>query len=140
MPTKTEPRCVKMVWHPGGFAGHRSQCPRAGKLEYKGELYCKQHHPPSVKAREESHPKCAAERCTVNVNGTKYCSFHADVTVPRDGYLMMERKAEAADGLLAALKQILLEVDQALDKGGISCLSLTSKEIAHAAIAQAEKP
>lgn len=56
-------RCCVQV----GNSWHITQCSRVGKLEHKGQLYCKQHYPPNVSERnkkrdDESQAKWRAEQ------------------------------------------------------------------------------
>lgn len=46
----TEHKCVKVMW--GGVAA--VSCGRSGKYEHEGKWYCKQHHPPTLKAKDEA--------------------------------------------------------------------------------------
>jgi hypothetical protein len=46
-------KCSKMVYPVRRF-GRSVSCQRNGKLEHEGNLYCSQHYPPNVQARDEA--------------------------------------------------------------------------------------
>ena len=49
--TQGKPQCCGSVRGDGWGRPH--QCARSGTLEHEGKLYCKTHHPPTVKAKDE---------------------------------------------------------------------------------------
>jgi hypothetical protein len=44
--------CAGRVWGHGAFQSY--QCSKTGTLEHNGQYYCKAHHPPSKKARDDA--------------------------------------------------------------------------------------
>lgn len=51
-----EGRCAETVYD--GLWSQKHQCSRKSTLKYKGKLYCKQHHPPSIEARKTQGRFC----------------------------------------------------------------------------------
>ena len=46
-------QCCELIVRYGNLSRYEHQCPRAGTYEHDGKLYCKQHHPPTVKVRRD---------------------------------------------------------------------------------------
>lgn len=98
--TKTIDHCDQLVWHSGMVAN----CSRTGKLEFRGGMYCKQHHPPSQAEKKAKTPKCQYHYegggwCGKGLTGDnasekmRYCLMHRGV-VQLD---LLHAKARAFD-------------------------------------------
>lgn len=91
-PVSPEKRCAKQVYSGGSFHGHR--CTRLGILEHGGKLWCTQHYPPNVEARDQSrHAQWEREWAERDWQRAEAKRSQAE----------LERKAAAYDRLVAEL-------------------------------------
>ena len=73
---KPEERCVQKVNGEGQWGSfHRHQCKRRGKIVRDGLLYCKQHDPVAVSAKNEESMKDYRKKLAIN----KACLHRAKV-------------------------------------------------------------
>lgn len=80
------------------WGGHA--CPNSGKYEHEGVMFCKLHHPPTVKAKREA----------------KYAQWDAEYQAKREAEKQaaaaaaeQKRRAECFPDLLEALQEMLLQ-------------------------------
>lgn len=137
--TPGNPKCCGRV--SSGSWGWTRDCTRTGSLEYEGDHYCKTHHPPTAKAKDDARRKEWEEKWEREKQARKQ---QADKTAERD------RKAEEYDAIkaerdcLRAVNAELLEALEAYDAWADKtiCTDVDLKKIREqmrAAIASARK-
>lgn len=88
--------CCGKVW--GGFGFHR--CGRGAKYAHEGNWYCKTHHPPTVKQKNEAWRTALEEKLDAERKAREEAAAAKAET---------ERRAALHQELLDALKQALEE-------------------------------
>jgi hypothetical protein len=89
----SEHKCCARVWSSGGY--HHHSCGRTAGYEHEGKRYCKTHHPPTVKAKNEERDRKWLE---------KYSYKRAVEEEAAKARAEQERRAECYSDLLEALK------------------------------------
>lgn len=107
--TQGKPQCCGSVRGDGWGRPH--QCARSGTLEHEGKLYCKTHHPPTVKAKdEERSARWRAEWAAEKAASEKKSAEAAEIKSKAAEYDAIKAERDALRAVNAELVEALTEV------------------------------
>lgn len=104
--TQGKPQCCGSVRGDGWGRPH--QCARSGTLEHEGKLYCKTHHPPTVKAKdEERSARWRAEWAAEKAASEKKSAEAAEIKSKAAEYDAIKAERDALRAVNAELVEAL---------------------------------
>jgi len=89
-------KCPAKVYDSGAMSSHT--CGRAAAFEFGGRWFCKTHHPPTVKAKDEARHKAYTD---------KFNAEMARNAAARKAAAEQARRAACFDDLLEALQRLM---------------------------------
>lgn len=81
-------KCCKLIWASGSYYGY--PCGKGAAFEHEGKWYCKTHHPPTVKAKNEAYSAKL---------DSEFAAKRAQEKAAIDAAAEQKRKADAYDQL-----------------------------------------
>jgi hypothetical protein len=99
----TKQRCCKQIMR----GSHFYRCTRNGTLTYKGKMYCKSHHPPTVDAKANARQKEYSAKLDAKINAAKELQQKAN------GYDKLKAENERLKNELVGLQMIVDQYEAA---------------------------